>query len=517
MTQALPTGLSLAIINTPPTVADWNATALTTAGTLGLPTTTFEPGGVELVIFAVVANMMQQADIAGSVAIQAGFLSFAAFGTVTWTDPTGVSHTIYVTPDPSIPAQNPTGALGWLDVLADGGYNVQRILQAPAAGTQAILNTQALTYGPFAAGTFTTSNPSATGAPTYTNTGALTIPQSATLGTVTGTANSGGAVKLSATGAWTVGQIVFVAGVGGTVEANGAWSISATDGSTYLTLAGSVYAIAWTTGGLIYAPTLATFQATTSGTGSNASAHQVNHPVTSLVGVTVDNYAAWTGSNTEGNASVASRCRLKLQSLSPNGPRGAYQFFALTAITLAPTLVPAKTVSSPITRALVTSSGGIVTVTIANSAGGPSTGTGSDTEAVDAVIQAYAVPLSVTETTQAATNLDVTVLATIWVPMAYTSIVGPVVQLAVNTYLQNVPPGGLSDPSGASNIIPIEGVRGAIQVACAAVAIPVQDLTVTLNAAGANLSVPLTPTPNVPIFNNIATFIAGTDLTVVGY
>lgn len=524
MTQALPTGLSLATINTPPTALQWNDAELAVAGQLGLPTTTFEPGGVELVIFSVVANMMTQADIAGSIAIQAGFLNFAAFGTVTWTDATGASQTIFVTPDPSLPAQNPAGGLGWLDVLADGAYNVQRILQAPAGGTLAILNTQT-TYGPFAGGTFTASNPSAVGAPTYTNTGILTIPQSATLGVVTGSANSGGAVKLSATGTWTVGQVVFVAGVLGTIEANDAWTVLATDGTTYVTLAGSTFANAWTSGGTIYAPTLASFQATTSGTGSNAGAHQVDHPMTSLIGVTVDNYAAWLGTNTEGNVSLANRCRLKLGSLSVAGPTFAYLSFALAAQLYTPTLNPPLTgrPGTPITRAIsaIDITTGTVTTTIANDVGAPS-GTsyppnplvddGTDVYAVGSVIQAYVVPLGTKSIVRAATPLSITVAITAYVPIASVSAAQSVIALAVPTYFAAVPIGGVVDPGGPQNVFPIQGMLDAVAVALAASSITVQDMAATLNGTAANVSMgaALVATLTTP-------FGVGFGVTVVGY
>ena len=507
-----PQGLQLAQINTPPTALQWNTTALAIAQQVGLPTTSWEPGGVERAIFAVVSNMMTQADIASSIAIQGGFVNFAAFGTVTFTDATGATQTIYVTPDPSIPAQNPTGALGWLDVLADGAYDVQRILATSATGALAITNTQATTYGPFAAGAYTVSQPNAAGAPTYTNNAALTIPQSATLGTVAGTSNSGGLVQLAATGTWTVGQVISVLGVTGTVEANGAWIVSATDGSTYVTLTGSTYANAWVSGGTIYSPTTAIFTATASGTGSAANAlNVVTHPVTSLIGVTVGNYVLWGATNTEGNASLANRCALKLQSISPNGPKGAYAYFALSAITIAPTLTPAYSLSSAITRALITSSSGTVTGYLANANGVVST---SDVAAVNAVWAAYCVPVSVTATPLSATALDVTVLCTLYVPLAQaTTSTSNVVVAAVVAYFAAFPIGGVNDPSGPSNILPIDGLMGSIIAACTAATITVQDITMTLNDTATNLTVGAT---QVCIFYNAATF-AASGLTLKGY
>ena len=98
MSMSLPTGLSLATINSPPTPSQWNDAELAVATVLGLPTTTWQAGAVERTVFAVVANVQAQADISASIAIQGAFLDFAASGTVTYTvehtydDPNAVSQ-----------------------------------------------------------------------------------------------------------------------------------------------------------------------------------------------------------------------------------------------------------------------------------------------------------------------------------------------------------------------------------------------------------------------------------------
>jgi hypothetical protein len=314
-------------------------------------------------------------------------------------------------------------------------------------------------------------------------------------------------VKLTASGAWTVNQYVYVTGLVGTTEGNGAWQVSATDGSTYIVLSGSAYANAYVSGGTIYAPTLATFTADVNGTGSNALANTVTHPITSLIGVSVSNVGPWLGQNIEGNASVAKRCGLKLQAISPNGPSGAYLYMALTAITLAPTLSPPQTLSSAIISAVNTSSAGQVTVTMANSGGVVSA---NDVAVVDAVFQAYCVPISVTVTPQSCTTLGVTVVVTIYVPKANVAAALPVVQVAVAAYILAVPVGGLNDPGGASNVVPIQGFNAAISAACSTASIPVQDIASTLNGSASNLAV---GTTQKPLFSNAATFVP----TVVGY
>jgi hypothetical protein len=104
------------------------------------------------------------------------------------------------------------------------------------------------------------------------------------------------------------------------------------------------------------------------GPAGNASSNTITQPVTSLVGVTITNPNALTGSNYETNVALAARCRLKLGALSPNGPKAAYAFVALSA-TQAPFNVTFT--HGPITRVLVSPSTGTgtVAVIVANASG----------------------------------------------------------------------------------------------------------------------------------------------------
>lgn len=512
--------LTLANLTTPATADQWNDEELSIAETIGLPTTAFQPGQPERVIFAVMANIFQEEDVSSSIIHQAGFLAFAASGFVTYTDATGAVVTLFVTADPSIPAQNPTGALGWLDVLADGVYDVQRNLSAPAGGPLALLNTSggAVTYGPFVAGTYHVAQPGAVGAPTYSNAASLTIPPHTPAGSVTGAVTSSGAVKLTVTAhGRTSGDVVYVTGIVGTTEANGAWVASVVDANHFV-LVGSAFVHAWVSGGTVYLPTVATFTADVYGTGSDAVAgNRVTTPVTSLIGVAVANVGAWLGSDTEGNVALAARCKLKLQSLSSGGPRGAYLFFALSAQTYATKLTPPLTgrPATAITRALSTTdkTTGVVTTTVANAAGAP-TGVaypqpgnpppddGGDIYAIGTVGAAFAQPLNATAFWQAAANHSVTVAMTLYVPFQLIDAVKPVAQLAVQVYFKLLPIGGVNDPSGPQNVVPIEGVRGAVEVGCKAAGIPLQDMTLTLNSLTTNVQLLLTPVPEVALLAN---------------
>lgn len=507
------TPLSLANLTTPPTAADWFATLIGLQNTLGLPTTSWQPGSIERALDTSYALASQQSDVAASIMIMGGFLDLAA-SYITYVDANGVTQTVYVTPDPSIPAQNPTGALGWLDLLSDSVYDVQRILQTQAGGTEAIVNTSASTYGPFVAGTYHVAQPTAPGSPGYTNTSSLTIPPTAQLGggPLSSIGNSGSLILITTAAAHglNTGDLAMVIGAGGIPQLlapYAVWTITKVNG-TQFTLNGSTFSGGWTGTGSAYAPQTAAFIADNAGTGSNAAtANVVTQPVTSLIGVSVNNTGPWIGSDTEGNASLVSRCRLKLQSISPNGPLGAYQFFALSSQTYAPLLNPAQQVGGVITRARVdVTATGTVFVTIANASGAPSS---PDVTATDAVIQAYAVPVSVTETTQAAADHAITATIKVYLPSAYKTAVNDALFIAaINSYFQALPIGGVTLPGGTSpntNVVPYDGVIGSVFAAAAIAGIPLAtgDVEGTLDGGSgpvmANIQLLLSPVPEVAV------------------
>jgi len=515
------TKLALPQLTAPVSAAQWNDFLLATATKLGISATDWEDGAPTRTTFAVFANALMIQDVDASLIAQSGFIDYAAFGSVTYTDVDGNTVTIKVTPDPSNIVENPTGALGALDVLADAVYDVQRRIKTAAGGVLAILNLAAGTFGPFAAGTYHAAQPGVASAPTYSNTASLTIPPSATVGNVTGTANNAGAVKLTITGhGFMTGDVIAVVGVLGTTAANGTWSVTVND-ANHVTLDGSAYAGAYTGGGIAYAPTLAAFTADAAGTASNAAARTIVQAVTSIVGVSVANPAAWVGTDTETNAQVASRCRLKLSALSPGGPTGAYDYFAIVAQDLAPGLTPPLTgrPSQPITKTKTSAdrTTGTVTTTIANAAGAPTGGAypgtgsddGGDVWAVGAVVQAWAVPWGITSIVQAASPVTVNVAGSVWVPLAQVTAANVVIAAAIGAYFATLPLGGVSDPGGASNVLPIGGIEGAVAAALKAANITAQDIALTLNGLAANVALAVSPTPEVAVLGTMGAAAVG--------
>lgn len=489
----------------PQTPAQINSAELQIADVLGLKTTSWEQGDPTRTNYAVVANLLSLADVDISLLAQGGFLDYAANGSITYTDPvSGAEITVYVTPDPANPSQNPTGALGILDVLAFNVYDVLRTLASKAGGTLAIANTSASTYGPFEPEGYHVAQPAAVGSPTYSNTATISIVPSATAGAGISGATNATPIAITDVGhGRATGDLVFIQGVLGNTAANGWWVITKTGADTF-TLNSSVGNGAYTGGGLVYVPQTAPFTADVAGTASNAArAGVVTQPVTSLIGVSVWNTGAWIGANTETNAQVVVKCRLKLQSLSPNGSKGAYEYFALQSQVYAQLLTPPETLTSPITRAKVVpdKTTGTVTVTVANGGGEVS---GPDVQVVDDVIEAYCVPEAVTAIVQSAAQRLVPAEFTVWVPNAYKDAIVGVAQAAVQAYFAALPIGGVTDPTEASpnvNVIPYNAVIGAIFNAAANAKIPIQQVTGTIDGGTANVQLLMTPVPEVAVLD----------------
>lgn len=490
--------LTIDQLTTPASQQSWLQTIFNAAILLGLPTTSWRTGDPERVILTMLSFMAQREDALASAYNQGGFLDFAATGTITIENADGTSTIIPVSPDPSDPSVNPTGAVTLLDRLTSQNYLTDRIRETTAGGTLAILNTSASTYGPFAAGTYHVSNPITKA--TYANTASVTIPPSTVVGTaVTGAVSSGGLIKITTSTAHGLAtdDVVFIAGVLGTTEANGAWLVTVVDADEF-TLQGSVFVNAWTSGGTVYEPTTTTVSADEPGSpsssydGTNTIAlNTVTEAVTSLIGVEVSNPVIYVGTDTENNTALVTRARLRLQAVTTNGARGAYEFYALSSIDYAPLLSPPQEVSTPITKvvALEDLDTGGVFVFLANAAGPPST---EDLDATDAVLQVYARPLGITLTTAKATAENVTAVFEVYLPAAYaTDANNALMVTAVQRYFQLAPIGGFSDPGNDyTNIIPIVDVVGLLYETAARNAIVLDNVGGTLNS-GANVSLPV--------------------------
>lgn len=364
------TTLTLDELFTPADNSAWNARLLANANTLQLPTTSWGAGGISRTILAIMSNMFAQEDGIISIMAMGGFLDFAATGSVTYTAANGETVTQKVTPDPSIPGENPNGTPGWLDLLSSSVYNVTREGAEYASNTLAIANTTTNSYGPYAVGTYHVSNP--TSDIGYNNSNSLTIsPKSIAGGVITGATDTAPIVITTSLAHGLTGtEIVYISDVLGNTSANGFWKISVAS-TTSFTLIGSSGNGVYTSGGTVNICTVATFAADAAGPDGSSATGTITEVVTVLTGVSVNNLESFVGSNWEGNVALADRCRLKLQARSPDGPRGAYAYFALTASSLLAAKTPPVVLAANITRVLVQASAedGVVITTIANAGG----------------------------------------------------------------------------------------------------------------------------------------------------
>lgn len=381
--------------------SSWLETLLQDGATLDLPTTSWQPGAVVRTVMAIMAVELSKGDSAVALQAQGGFLDFAATGFVTVTDIDGSTTTIAVSPDPSIPGQNPNANPTWLDVLASSVYNVTRTPGSAATNPLWLVNTTGASFGTFAPGTFHAGN-NITGA-TYTAQNAFTYGASAVAGTFVSsvTVSAGGIVTVVtnsahglATGATVFLQNVLglagpgiinptasAAGIGG-----GFATITVVNGTTF-TLNGVTGAGAYTGTplGKVFVPVSVTFAADMVGPAGNAAIGQILTPVNSIPGGAIGNLVTFAGNPWQSNTSLASACRGKLATLTPNGPKGAYLFYALVASQILagqpvvnggpvlPNPLPTNITldGGPITRVLVSLStgNGQVTATVANSSG----------------------------------------------------------------------------------------------------------------------------------------------------
>lgn len=339
----------------PPADGSWLASLLLIAARVQLPTTSWQPGDPERTILSLDAVALAEADAIISIIAQGGFLAFAASGVVTYVNVDGETVTQAVTPDPSDPTANPTGAPGWLDLLGQSVYDVKRLQATYATVPLAIVNTSASVAGPYSAGSYHVAN-TRTHA-TYSNLESLTIPSSAIAGTggvVTGVTpgSTQSVVTTQSAHGLAIGDVVFMSGMQGVVGLNSVFAQVIAITTTTFTVAVSSSGT-WTSGGTVYQCTIATVIADVRGTGSNAGPGDITTTVTQANGVGCFNVLAGAAANYETNVDYATRCQLKLAALSPNGPSDAYVYFAKSAQDLlAEETPPVALTNGPIVKAL---------------------------------------------------------------------------------------------------------------------------------------------------------------------
>jgi len=146
------------------------------------------------------------------------------------------------------------------------------------------------------------------------------------------------------------------------------------------------------------------FEADEEGSASGAGAGDITELVTALLGVTVTNATACAARDEESDPDLRDRCRAKLGTLSPNGPRDAYDFVVRT---------PELTGVDEITRSRTDadSTTGDVTVYVASTSGGVSA---PALAAALAAVKKWATPQCVTPHVVNCSGLVIAVTYEVW-------------------------------------------------------------------------------------------------------
>jgi hypothetical protein len=189
-------------------------------------------------------------------------------------------------------------------------------------------------------------------------------------------------------------------------------------------------------------------QADVVGIVGNASPNTIQRMQTSLVGVTVTNPAPVLGADEETTTALVTRARNKLQSLSPLGPKGVYDFVARTPLDQFPmvdgTLLTPTSTPITRTRSSADPATGIVTTYIATAAGAPSP---TDVTRVNLAYYRWAEPWGQKAIAAAAGELVVAVSYQVWLRSSLTAAqVQALIEAALITYFAVVPVGGVVIP-----------------------------------------------------------------------
>lgn len=456
---------------TPATAAQWETTLLGLATTLGLQTTAWQPGSVVRTFIAIMSNALAAGDQVVSVMNQGTLLDFASA----------------ITTDPSV-AGNENAKPGWLDFLAQSNFDVARTPATASTGPIHIVNASASTYGPYAVGTYHVDNPSTK--QSYHNTAVLTISPSTTT-VATFAADLAGSAGTSApstiTHAITSNIGVTVTNPGSLVGANAQGNDSLVaacrakfasrspngphDAYRFFAIAAAKL-LAAETPSVVISPITQVLVETDKNTGvvtTTVANAQGPVPGVTNLGVTGATNATPIEITTASNHGLNTGDWVTVSGVEGNSGANITSTIAVTA-------------SNKFTLDLGVGTGSYTTGGIVE---------GGDLGEVDRILQENVVPNGVTALTVSATEFDVTVDVTVWVPQANVGIIASPVSASIAAYISRVPIGGYTDPGGAyTNVIPIDAVIGASfagGVLAPGVASVVQQATVLLNSGSVDL------------------------------
>jgi hypothetical protein len=284
-------------------------------------------------------------------------------------------------------------------------------------------------------------------------------------------------------GAFATGEVVLTNNAGG-VYAGGIGDLvvqNPTSKKTYRNTA--PYALGAGPGTELVVPV----QADELGTASTSTPDTITSLVTTLIAVDVTNPTAIVGRDPETDQELRVRCLAKTGTLSPNGPKDAYTFVALSALRADGTAIG-------VTRVRVIADGeGNVTVYLGTASGaipGTAGDPGTDLGAVQLAIDELCEPLAVTATAVGATPKEIAVTWELWLHDTVgqsQAQIEAAVALALTRYVTTSPIGGfVVSPDVVGKIFKekIDSVVGGVfadHTIKLAVTLPAGDTTLAVN------------------------------------
>jgi hypothetical protein len=216
-------------------------------------------------------------------------------------------------------------------------------------------------------------------------------------------------------------------------------------------------------GGTVTAP----FAAEIAGTGANSGIGTVTTLVTTLTGVTITNAVPFIGRDDESDGSLYLRAMEKPQSLSPFGPRGAYDYFAKLAVRASDgsDIGINRTVVSP------SSVYNTVTVTVATPSGavsGDPADPATDLGAVFATLLVNALPSTAVLFCNTVSTATIDVDFTAYGTNAPANVHQSIVEAALTVWMssEDMPIGGVSVPEQfIANAVLLDTMRDIISQA----------------------------------------------------
>ena len=206
------------------------------------------------------------------------------------------------------------------------------------------------------------------------------------------------------------------------------------------------------------------FEAREAGSSSSVPSGGIDALETVLPKVVVSNVVALVGRDAEDDPTLRQRCRDRLSSLSPNGPRGAYADAVRSAVRLDGSAVNVNRV-----RVSASSSMGVVSVTVASPGGVP---VAADLTAIRLRVDTIARPDSVRAVIAAASELAIVRSLTVWARsspgLTEAAVSGPVA-LALLAVARDWPIGGIAKTEGGQGYLYADAVKGAAKAAHGAI------------------------------------------------